>query len=324
MRAVVADKVGGPEVLQVRDVPVPEVGPGEVLVRVLAVGVNYIDVYHRTGLYPKDVSQGLGLEGAGEVVQTGHEVTAFSTGQLVGWIGGKASYAEYCLLAESELIPLPAGTDPELAAGVLLQGLTAHALATSVYPIGKDDPVLVHAAAGGVGQMLTQMACMRGGVVHATASSNSKAQAATDAGATFVYDYDDFVDGVRKNTERGVAAAYDGIGAATASRSLDALRPRGVLVVYGAAGGLPEPLDLQRLNAQGSLYVTRPTVMEYTSRPGERDSRTADLFDWIARGRLRVNVARRYSLDEAAQAHRDLESRSTIGKLLLIPHDSTR
>jgi NADPH2:quinone reductase len=240
-------------------------------------------------------------------------------GQLVGWISGLGSYAEYHVVAEADLIVLPEGSDPRLAAALLLQGLTAHALATSVYPIGPGDPVLVHAAAGGVGLLLTQIATLRGAIVHATVSSADKEAAARRAGAQQVYSYDDVLEGVRANTDGGVAAAYDGIGEPTVSTSLDCLRPRGVLVVYGVAGGVPQPFDLQRLNAQGSLYVTRPTVMEYTSRPGERDARAHDLFDWVADGSVEVAIARTYRLEDVAQAHLDLESRSTIGKLVLTP-----
>ena len=310
MRAVVLESVGGPEALQVRDVPMPDPGPGQVLVKVLAAGVNYIDVYHRTGL---------GLEGAGEIVALGPSVTGASTGQVVGWISGRGSYAEYCVVAEADLIPLPEGSDPRVAAAMLLQGLTAHALATSVYPIAPDDPVLVHAAAGGVGLLLTQIATLRGAIVHATVSNAAKGAAARRAGAQHVFSYADALDGVRANTDGGVAAAYDGIGASTVSMSLDCLRPRGVLVVYGVAGGVPPPLDLQRLNAQGSLYVTRPTVMEYTSRPGERDARVQDLFEWLNHAGLEVVIAHTYRLEDVAQAHLDLESRSTIGKLVLTP-----
>jgi NADPH2:quinone reductase len=316
---VIVETVGGPEVLEVRDVPIPTPGPGQVLIKVLAAGVNFIDVYHRTGLYATDLALGLGVEGAGQVVELGPEVTKVSTGQQVGWISGCGSYSEYCLVTEADLIPLPEGTDPLVAAGLLLQGLTAHALVTSVYPVLDGDPVLIHAAAGGVGLLLTQIATLRGAVVHATVSSAEKEAAAQQAGARYVYGYEDVLSGVLTNTEKGVAVAYDGIGAPTVSTSLDCLRPRGMLVIYGAAGGLPLPFDLQRLNAQGSLFVTRPTVMEYTSRPGEREARVNELFDWMGSNLLALTIANTYSLEDAAQAHRDLQSRATIGKLILTP-----
>lgn len=319
MRSVIIESVGGPEVLEVREVPVPEPGPGQALVKVLAAGVNFIDVYQRTGLYPADLSQGLGIEGAGQVVELGAAVTTVTEGQRVGWIAGHGSYAEYCLVDEVDLISLPEGADPVTAVAVLLQGLTAHALATSVYSVTDGDPVLVHAAAGGVGLLLTQMATLRGATVHATVSNGDKELAARRAGAQHVYGYEDVLSGIVANTDDGVAVAYDGIGAPTISTSLDCLRPRGTLVVYGAAGGLPTPFDLQRLNAQGSLYVTRPTVFEYTSRPGERDARVRDLFDWLSNGSLAVTISNTYRLEDVAQAHRDLQSRATIGKLVLKP-----
>lgn len=321
MRAVVVSEHGGPEVLRITDVPAPEPGPGELLVDVAAAGVNFADIYAREGRYPYagHLPFVLGQEGAGTVTGTGPGAD-FAIGDRVAWTGVQGSYAEQVVLPAAAAVPVPDGLDLETAAAVLLQGMTAHYLCHSTYPVSPGDTVVVHAAAGGVGLLLTQLIKMRGGTVVATTSSPAKAALAQQAGADFVAGYADFGDVLDRVTEGGGAAAvYDGVGESTFEASLAALGRRGYLVLYGAASGPVTPFDLQRLNPAGSLFVTRPTLAHYVASREELLWRAGDLFRWIAEGRLSVRVGGRYPLDQAAQAQADLAARRTTGKLLLLP-----
>jgi NADPH:quinone reductase len=321
MRAVVVTRIGGPEVLEVRDEPAPQPGAGQLLVNVEAVGVNYRDIYEReaSGRYGGSPPFILGAEGAGSVAALGEGVEGFSVGDRVGWSDASAGYAEQVVVNASRAVPVPDEISTEVAAAVLLQGMTAHYLSAATYPVREGDTVLVHAAAGGVGLLLTQMAKLRGGRVIATTSTDEKAELARGAGADEVIGYDGFAERVRELTGgEGVAAAYDGVGKATFDDSLACLRPRGYMVLYGAASGRPEPVSPERLFA-GSLYLTRPLLTHYTATREELLGRAGAVFGWIAEGRLDVRIGGRYPLDAARQAHEDLEARRTTGKLVLIP-----
>jgi NADPH2:quinone reductase len=322
MRAISVSQTGGPQVLTAADVPDPEPGPGELLVRVAAAGVNFMDIYQREGRPPYDASLPYvpGAEGAGAVVAAGPDTTGFGHGDTVAWTGVPGSYAELVAVPASSAVPVPDGISAQTAAAVLLQGLTAHYLCASTFPVAQHDTVVVHAAAGGVGLLLTQMIKMRGGTIVATTSSTAKAALARQAGADHVTGYDEFTAVTSDVTGgQGAAAVYDSVGQATFDDSLSALRPRGYLVLSGAASGPVPPFELQRLAAGGSLYVTRPTLGSFIATRDELLSRTGDLFGWIASGRLEVRIGGTYPLADAAQAHRDLAGRGTTGKLLLIP-----
>lgn len=326
MRAVIGSQHGGPEVLQIGEVAPPEPGPGQLLVDVAAAGVNYMDIYQREGR-PPYASATLpyvpGAEGAGTVAAVGPGVSDFAVGDRVAWTQVPASYAEQVAVPAALAVPVPEGMDLSVAAAVMLQGMTAHYLCHSTYPVAQGDPVVVHAAAGGVGLLLTQMIAMRGGVSIATTSTTDKAALAQQAGADYVTDYEDFAGVARRITDgAGVAAVYDGIGQATFEASLSAVRPRGYMVLYGAASGPVPPFDLQRLNPAGSLFVTRPTLGHYLASREELLWRAGDLFRWITEGRLSVRVGGRYPLEQAAQAQADLASRGTTGKLLLLPGEA--
>jgi NADPH2:quinone reductase len=322
MRAVVVNRHGGPEVLEVAEVPAPEPGPGQLLVDVAAAGVNFMDIYQRQGRppYVADTPFVPGAEGAGTVADAGPGVAGFATGDRVAWTGVPGSYAEQVVIPADRAVPVPDGVDLQVAAAVLLQGMTAHYLSNDTFPVAGGDPVVVHAAAGGVGLLLTQMAKMRGGTVIATASTTAKAVLAQQAGADYVAGYDDFAAIARQVTGgAGAAAVYDGVGQATFDASLSALRPRGCMVLYGAASGPVPPFELQRLAAGGSLFITRPTLGSYTASREELLRRADDLFSWIRDGRLSVRLGGTYPLDQASRAHEDLGSRRTTGKLLLAP-----
>jgi NADPH2:quinone reductase len=322
MRAVVVTEHGGPDVLQASDWRAPSPGPGWLLVDVAAAGVNFMDVYQREGRppYSGGVPYVPGMEGAGTVAAVGPEVTGFAEGDRVAWATAPGSYAQQALVPADRAVAVPGGVDLEVAAAVMLQGMTAHYLCHSTYRVAEGDPVVVHAAAGGVGLLLTQMVRMRGGVVVATTSTDAKAQLAKAAGADHVTGYQDFTAVVREVTGgAGAAVVYDGVGQATFDASLEALRPRGYMVLYGAASGPVPPLDPQRLNTGGSLFLTRPTLVHYVASHGEFRQRANDLFSWIADGRLTVRIGGRYPLEEAARAHDDLSARRTTGKLLLLP-----
>jgi NADPH:quinone reductase len=322
MRTVVVEQHGGPEVLEVADRDAPRAGAGQLLIDVAAAGVNYMDIYQRQGNppYRGDLPYAPGAEGAGTVAAVGAGVAGFGEGDRVAWAGLPGSYAEQVVIPAERAVLVPATVDLNVAAAVMLQGMTAHYLCGSTFPVTEGDPVVVHAAAGGVGLLLTQMAKIRGGFVIATTSTPAKADLARRAGADHLAGYEDFA-AVAKAVTGGAGAAvvYDGVGRATFDGSLTALRPRGYMVLYGAASGPVPPFDLQRLNTGGSLYMTRPTLAHYIASRDELQRRAGDLFNWISQGKLDVHIGGTYPLDEAARAHKDLASRRTTGKLLLLP-----
>lgn len=321
MRAVIVPRHGGPEVLELNEVDRPTPGAGQILVEVRVAGLNYLDVYQRNGGVPRETPFTLGVEGVGVVAELGDGVTEFAVGDRVGWFsGGSGSYAEFATVQAGRAVRLPDGLSDDLAIAGLMQGITAHYLATDTYPVRPGDPVLVHAAAGGVGHLLTQVVRLRGGRVFGTVSTSAKAATAEEAGAEHVLSYDDFAERARDLTGgQGVAAVYDGVGASTFDGSLASLRARGVLAIYGTASGPTPPLDIPRLNTGGSLYVTRPSIAHYTARTEEMRARASEVFDWIAQGRLKVQIGAEYPLSEVAGAYGDLEARKTTGKLLLRP-----
>lgn len=314
MQAVVIERTGGAEVLGVQDVPEPEPGDGEVLVDVEAVGVNFRDVYEREGRPPYTAPTPLvvGVEGAGTVV---------GTGERVAWLDVRGSYAARVAAPRDKLVPVPDGVSAADAAAVMLQGCTAQYLAADSHPVAEGEWAVVHSAAGGVGLLLTQLVRARGGRVLATVSTEEKAELARAAGADdVVVGYDGFADRVRElSGGEGAAVVYDGVGRTTFAAGLTALRPTGVLVLYGAASGQPEPLELQQLAAHGSLYVQRPTLATYTRTPAMLRERAGAVLGMVAEGRLDVRTGHRYPLAEARRAHEDLEARRTTGKLLLLP-----
>lgn len=319
MRAVMVRSNGGSDVLELADTDRPNPGPGEVLVDVRAAGVNYIDTYQREGRYPVATPFTLGLEGAGTVAAVGPDVTVVEVGDRVAWKHAQGSYAEQAIVPVDEVIPVPAGVGDEVAAALPLQGLTAHYLASSTYAVQPGDWVVVHAAAGGVGLLLTQIVKLRGGHVIATASTQTKADLASAAGADVTTSYDAFAERARELTDgAGVPCVYDGVGAATFDAGLDALAVRGTMVLFGAASGPVPPVDPQSLNAKGSLYLTRPTLGHYTRTRDELLGRMNELLGWVADRRLDVRIGGRYPLADARRAHEDLEGRRTTGKLLLV------
>ena len=300
MRAVVVPTNGGSDVLELREVDLPAVRPDQVLVDVAAAGVNFIDIYQRGGRYQIATPFTLGLEGAGTVAAVGSDVADISVGDHVAWKDALGSYAEQVAVRADEAIPIPDGVPDDVAAALILQGLTAHYLATSTYAVQPGDWVVVHAAAGGVGLLLTQVVKIRGGHVLATTSSEAKAELASKAGADVVTTYDTFVAKARELTGGdGVPCVFDGVGQATFEASLDALRPRGLLAMFGAASGPVPPLDVQTLNAKGSLFLTRPTLAHYTRDRAELVSRTDDLFGWVKDGSIEVRIGGRYALEDA-------------------------
>lgn len=319
MRAVVVQEPGGPEAFVVSDVAEPVTGPGQVLVRVAVSGVNYLDVYQRSGSTPLTPPYTAGVEGAGVVVAVGDDVTDIPVGSRVGWLtGGQGSFADLTAVAADKVVPIPEYVDDVTAVALLMQGVTAHYLATDTYPVAAGDVAVVHAASGGVGLLLTQLVALRGGTVIGTASNKAKAEAARAAGAQHVLGYDRFADEVRALTGgRGADVVYDGVGAATFDGSLASLRPRGTLVVFGAASGPVPPLDLMRLASAGSVFLTRPTVVHYTATADELRRRAADVFSWLRSGDLVVVDPTRYPLEQVRDAFESLESRRTTGKLVL-------
>jgi NADPH2:quinone reductase len=324
MRVILIEQRGGPEVLSLVEQPAPQAGPGQIVAEVAAAGVNYMDIYQREGVggYRPPLPFVTGGEGAGTVIAVGPDVTGLAAGDRVAWVG-PASYAEQVALPADRVVPVPDGISTELAAASILQGMTAHYLATSTYPVRAGDVTVVHAAAGGVGLLLTQMIKRRGGIVVATASGGSdgeKHALAREAGADHVAGYDQFRAVVAEVTGgTGAHVVYDGVGQATFDDSLASLRPRGMLVVYGAASGQVPPFDIQRLNSGGSLFATRPTLAHYIADLQELRWRAGEVFAWIAAGQLDVRIGGRYPLADAGQAQRDLAARKTTGKLLLIP-----
>lgn len=322
MKAIRVHQTGGPEAMQLDDVPAPEPGTGEALVTIAAIGVNFIDVYFRTGLYTAPLPWTLGLEAAGTVRAVGPGVDGIAVGDRVAWTGVPGAYAEMAVVPANRLVKLPDGLAFRDGAAAMLQGMTAHYLACSTYPLKPGDACLVHAAAGGVGLLLCQVAKRRGATVIATVSTEAKADLARGAGADHVilYSQDDFVDGVRRATGgAGVHVVYDGVGASTFAKSLDCLRPRGTMVLFGAASGPVSPLDPNDLQTKGSLFLTRPSLFHYIADDAELRSRAADVLGWIAAGELKLRVEEAYPLARAADAHRALEGRKTTGKVLLLP-----
>jgi NADPH2:quinone reductase len=322
IRAVVVAENGGPDVLQVQTRPRPAPGPGELLVEVGASGVNFMDVYQREGVYKVETPFVLGTECAGRVLALGPGVEGFAPGDLVATARGSATHADLTVIPAAGAVPVPDGITADLAAAAMVQGVTAHYLVNSTYAVRDGDAVLVHAAAGGVGQLLVQLAKAKGARVIATVGSAEKVAVARSVGADDVIRYDqvdDFAAAVRDLVPDGVHVAYDGVGKATFEGSLASLRHRGMLALFGAASGQVPPFDLQRLNPLGSLYVTRPTVAHYLADRQELLWRSGDVFAAIADGALTVTIGGRYSLEDAAQAYRDLEGRATTGKLLLVP-----
>ena len=320
MQAVRIHVPGGPEALRVDTVPVPRPDAGQALVRLEVAGVNFIDVYKRTGLYTVPLPATLGEEGAGTVVAVGDGVTQVRAGDRVAWASVLGAYAEYAVVPAAKLVPLPASVSAARGAAVMLQGMTAHYLATSTYPLHEGDWCLVHAAAGGVGRLLVQVARRRGAHVVGTAGSDEKAALARAAGAdhVIVYTREDFVAETRRVTGgRGVQVVYDSVGRTTFLPGLDALAPRGMMVLFGQSSGPVAPLDPQELNRRGSLFLTRPTLGHHVATRDELLGRAGELFAWIARGELDVRVDAELPLAEAAEAHRRLEGRKTTGKLLL-------
>ncbi|MEV5708503.1 quinone oxidoreductase [Actinoallomurus sp. NPDC052274] len=318
MRAIQMTEHGGPDVLRLSEVPDPQPGPGEVVIELAAAGVNFRDVYERQGVYPKETPAVPGAEGAGRVTAVGDGVTDVRVGDVVASAELRGAYAERAVAPADRVVPVPDGVAPDLAAAVLLQGLTAHYLTHSTHEIKPGDTALVHAAAGGMGLLLTQMIKLRGGRVIGTVSTDEKEKLARDAGADEVLRYDGFAEEVHRRTG-GVPVVYDGVGKTTFDGSLASLRPRGLLALYGAASGPVPPVDPQRLNAGGSLFLTRPTLVHYVATREELLWRADDLFGWIASGELSVHVGGRYPLADAGRAHEDLEGRRTTGKLLLVP-----
>ncbi|MGE5127471.1 MAG: quinone oxidoreductase family protein [Betaproteobacteria bacterium] len=322
MKAIRIEAYGGPEVLRYVELPDPQPGPGQLRVRVEAAGVNFIDVYHRTGLYPGSLPLVLGQEGAGVVDGIGPGVAGFREGDRVGWASVPGAYAERALVPAERAVALPEGVDARTAAALLLQGMTAHYLSTSTYPLNPGDTCLVHAAAGGVGLLLVQMAKRRGARVLGTVSTADKAALAREAGADAVilYTQEDFVQAVKRLTGgRGVQVVYDSVGKATAEKGFDCLVPRGMMVVYGNSSGPMPPIDPLVLSRKGSLFLTRPTLHHYTADRASLEARAGEVLGDAASGRLKVRIDRTYPLAEAAEAHRALEGRRTTGKLLLLP-----
>ncbi|MDP8972264.1 MAG: quinone oxidoreductase [Actinomycetota bacterium] len=323
MKAIRVHEYGGPEVLSYEDVPDPEPGPGQARVRLAASGVNFIDVYQRTGVYPMDLPFIAGQEGAGEVEAVGEGVEEISPGDYVAFAGVPGAYAEYVVAPAERLVPFNVTyVEARLAAAVMLQGMTAHYLTHSTFPVQEGQSVLVHAAAGGVGLLLCQLAKMRGASVIGTAGTEEKAKLAKGAGAdeVILYTEQDFVAETKRITDgEGVHVVYDSVGKDTFDGSLDSLRPRGYMVLFGGSSGQVPPIDLQILNQKGSLFVTRPKLADHTATREELLWRAESLFTWIGQNNLDVRIGGTYKLSEADAAHRDLESRKTTGKLILIP-----
>jgi NADPH:quinone reductase len=321
MRAIVVTGYGGPEVLELQERPEPEAQPGQVVVTTDAIGVNFRDVYERQGPgYGDEPPFVAGVEGAGVVADVGEGVSSPAVGERVVWSAAQGSYAERVAVDAERVVPIPDQVSSEVAAAVLLQGMTAHYLATDTYAVQRGDDVLVHAAAGGVGLLLTQIVKVRGGRVIATTSTPEKAELASGAGADETIGYEALPERVRELTNgEGVAVVYDGIGKSTFEDGLSSLRPRGYMVLYGAASGQPSPVAPTRLLAGGSLFFTRPTLHNYTSTRSELLRRAGEVFDWVAEGKIAVRIGGRYALEEAGEAQTALSARATTGKLLLFP-----
>jgi NADPH2:quinone reductase len=322
MKAVRVHQYGGPEVLKNEDIPLPEPKAGEARVKVEAIGLNYIDIYHRTGLYQLPLPFTLGREAAGMVDVIGANVTEVKAGERVAYAMEPGAYAEYAVVPAWKLVPVPAKIDSRSAAATMLQGMTAHYLTHSTYPLKQGDIALVHAAAGGVGLLLIQIAKRLGATVFGTVSTEAKARLAREAGAdeVILYSSVDFAVEVKRLTQgKGVHVVYDSVGRTTFEKSLDCLRPRGYVALFGQSSGPVGDFDLGKLAAKGSLFVTRPTLLHYMSDRHELLERANDLFNWIAAGQLKLRIDKSFPLSEVAEAHRQLEARKTVGKVLLMP-----
>jgi len=322
MKAIRIHQPGGPEALQLDDVADPSPGGGQAAVKLAAAGVNYIDVYFRTGQYKAQLPLTLGLEGAGTVTAVGSGVSDVKAGDNVAWTGVPGSYAQMNVVPADRLVKLPAGVSAKDGAAAMLQGMTAHYLVKSSYPLKKGDTCLVHAAAGGMGLLLCQMAKMLGATVIGTVSTEEKAALAKSAGADHVilYTKQEFEPEVKRITEgRGVDVVYDGVGASTFDKSLSCLRPRGYMILFGAASGPVPPLDLQVINVRGSLFLQRPSLNHHIGSREELVQRAGEVLGWIKDGKVKLRIEHQFPLAQAAEAHRALEGRKTTGKILLIP-----
>ncbi len=322
MKAIQICETGGPEVLKLAELAIPQPGPGQVLIRVEATGVNFIEVYFRKGVYKASLPLIPGSEAAGTVEELGPSVTGFAAGDAVASVAVLGSYAEYALVPAAQLVKVPAGLSMEKAAAAMLQGMTAHYLAYSTFSLKAGDTALVHAGAGGVGLLLTQMAAKIGARVITTVSTKAKTELSLEAGASDVilYTEQDFEAAVKQLTGgKGVDVVYDSVGKTTFDQSLNCLRPRGMLVLFGASSGPVPPFDLIQLSGKGSLFVTRPTLWHHVATRAELEWRSGDVLGWAVKGELKLRTEYVYPLDEAAQAQTDLESRATTGKILLEP-----
>jgi len=322
MKAIQIHSTGGPEVLQMDDLPIPLPGPGQVLIRVEATGVNFIEIYFRKGVYKAPLPLIPGSEAAGTVEELGPGVTGFVAGDAVASTSMIGSYAEYALVPAAQLVRIPEGLSMEHAAAAMLQGMTAHYLSHSTFPLKAGDTALVHAGAGGVGLLLTQMATRTGARVITTVSTKAKAKLSREAGASDVILYSDqsFEAEVKRLTgSRGVDVVYDSVGKDTFEQSLNCLRPRGMLVLFGASSGPVPPFDLIQLSSKGSLFLTRPTLWHYIATRDELEWRAGEVLGWAAKGKLKLRTEHIYPLADAAQAQIDIESRKTTGKILLVP-----
>jgi NADPH2:quinone reductase len=322
MKAIVVEQCGGDEVLQYKDIETPQPKAGEVLVKLGASGLNYIDVYHRTGLYPLPLPFTPGLEGAGTIEAVGEGVTDFAVGERVTYASQIGSYAEYVVAATDKLIKIPENVDEQSAAAVMLQGMTAHYLVTSTYALKSGDTALVHAAAGGVGLLLIQMAKRIGARVIGTVSTEAKAELARGAGADEIIRYteQDFEEEVKRITDgKGVQVVYDSVGKTTFLKSLKCLAPRGMLALFGQSSGSVEAFNPALLAQQGSVFLTRPSLFHYTATRKELEWRASGVLNSVAAGELKLRIEKTFSLAETAEAHRQLEGRKTTGKVLLIP-----
>lgn len=322
MKAIQICETGGPEVLTLAELPIPQPGPGQVLIRVEAVGVNFIEVYFRKGVYKASLPMTLGSEASGTVEELGPGVNGFKAGDAVASVAVLGSYAEYALAPAAQLVKVPDGLSMEQAAAAMLQGMTAHYLAYSTFPLKAGETALVHAGAGGVGLLLTQMAARLGARVITTVSTAAKAELSREAGASdaILYTEQDFEAEVKRLTcAKGVDVVYDSVGKTTFDQSLNCLRPRGMLVLFGASSGPVPPFDLIQLSSKGSLFITRPTLWHHVATRAELEWRASEVLGWAAKGELKLRTEHVYPLDEAAQAQSDLEARATTGKILLEP-----
>ncbi len=322
MKAIQILQTGGPEVLQLVDLPIPVPGPGQVLIRIESTGLNFIEIYFRKGQYKTALPLVPGSEASGTIEELGPGVQGFATGDLVASTAVMGSYAEYALVPAAQLVKVPEGLSPEKAAAAMLQGMTAHYLAYSTFPLKRGDTALIHAGAGGVGLLLTQIARRIGAHIITTVSTPAKAELSREAGAdeVILYTEQDFETEVKSITGgKGVDVVYDSVGKTTFEKSLNCLRPRGLLALFGGSSGAVPPFDIIQLSGKGSLYVTRPTLWHYIATRAELEQRAGDVLGWAAKGELKLRTEHIYPLHDAAQAQTDMESRKTTGKILLEP-----